>query len=141
MLETDHAHGEDFLSKAADRCCKESEYSPLYSAAKEPIEKACRRRCKRVVFMSRGGEGAMARYPDILIQYVNWCGNRLQVRHVRLDDAPKFVTASLLRSAADLRFRFLSRMYHLSEKLATQFTLIDYQQNTTFAADTAAMEA
>jgi hypothetical protein len=90
--------------------------------------------------MSRGGEWAMARYPDILIQYFNWCGNRLQVRPVRPDAAPKFVMASLLRSAADLRFRFLRRMHHLSEKLAMQFTLIDDEQHAAFVADTAAME-
>ena len=42
----------------------------------------------------------MARYPDILNQYVNLCSNRLPVRSVRPDDAPEFVTASLLCSAA-----------------------------------------
>jgi acetyltransferase len=85
--------------------------------------------------MSCGGEWAMARYPDILIQYVNWCGNRLLVRPVRPDDAPKFVTASLSCSAADLRFRFLSSMHHLSEKLAAQLTQIDYEQHMAFVAE------
>lgn len=59
----------------------------------------------------------MACYPDILTQYVDWCGNRLLVRPVRPDDAPRFVTASRLCNAADLRFRFLSSMHRLSEDI------------------------
>jgi len=77
----------------------------------------------------------MARYPDILNQYVNWCGNRLLVRPVRPDDAAKFVTASLLCSAADLRFRFLRGMHRLSEDLAAQLTQIDYEQHMVFVAE------
>jgi len=99
------------------------------------LEKACTRRCKRVVFMSRGGERAMACYPDILTQYVNWCGNRLLVRPVRPDDAPKFVMASRLCNAADLRFRFLSSMHRISEDLAARLTLIDYEQHMAFVAE------
>ena len=77
----------------------------------------------------------MARYPDNLIQYVNWCGNCLLVRPVRPDDAPKFVTASLLCSAADLRFRFLRCMHRLSEGLAAQLTQIDYEQHMAFVVE------
>ncbi len=77
----------------------------------------------------------MAGYPDILVQSINWCGNRLLVRPVRPDDAPKFVTASRLCSAADLRFRLLRSMHHLSEKLAAQLTQIDYEQHMAFVAE------
>jgi acetyltransferase len=77
----------------------------------------------------------MTTYPDFLSQHINWYGSRLLVRPVCPDDAPRFVAASFLCSAEDLRFRFLNSIRRLSERLAAQLTQIDYEQHMAFVAE------
>ncbi|HEY0283056.1 MAG TPA: GNAT family N-acetyltransferase [Rhizomicrobium sp.] len=77
----------------------------------------------------------MTSYPSHLIRPVDWLGERLLIRPVRPDDAPKFIAGALLCSAEDLRFRFLRSIHHLSEKLAAQLTQIDYERHMAFVAE------
>ena len=74
-------------------------------------------------------------YPSHLARHVLWRGERLLIRPVRADDAPRFVEGAKRCSSEDLRFRFLRSIRHLSDQLLAQLTQIDYEQHMAFAVE------
>jgi acetyltransferase len=74
-------------------------------------------------------------YPSHLVRHVLWRGERLLIRPVRADDAPKFVEGAKRCSSEDLRLRFLRSVRQLSEQLLAQLTEIDYEQNMAFVVE------
>jgi len=74
-------------------------------------------------------------YPSHLIRHVLWRGERLLIRPVRADDAPRFMEGAARCSLEDLRFRFLSGIQRVSQKLVAQLTQIDYEHHMAFVAE------
>jgi len=74
-------------------------------------------------------------YPGHLIRYVPWRGERLLIRPVRADDAPRFMEGAARCSLEDLRSRFLNGIQRVSQKLVAQLTQIDYEQHMAFVAE------
>ena len=74
-------------------------------------------------------------YPSHLVSQILWRGERLLIRPVRADDAPRFVEGAKRCSSEDLRFRFLTSFQHLSEKLLAQLTQIDYERQMAFVVE------
>jgi acetyltransferase len=74
-------------------------------------------------------------YPSHLVSHILWRGERLLLRPVRADDAPRFVEGAKRCSSEDLRFRFLSSIQNLSDQLLAQLTQIDYERQMAFVVE------
>jgi acetyltransferase len=78
---------------------------------------------------------AILPYPDQLTTRLELDGERLTIRPVRPQDAPKLVETVDLCSPEDVKLRFCGGLRHLSPELAARLSQIDYDRQMALVAE------
>jgi acetyltransferase len=81
---------------------------------------------------------AILPYPDTLTHSLELEGEKLTLRPIRPQDAPKLIEMVERSAAADVRFRFGAAMRTLSPDLAARLSQIDYDRQLALVAEDAA---